>query len=142
MYFLGIEVARSKHGIFISQIKYVLDLLHEIGMLGCKSNDTPIDPNLKLDEDPNGTLIDRGSYQRLAGKLIYLSYTRPDIAYTVSIVNQFMHAHRESHMEVILCILRYLKSALGKGLFFTRSNHLQVEAYTDSDYGGSVIDRR
>ena len=74
-YFLGIEVAKSKHEIFISQRKYILNLLQEICMLGCKSNDTPIDPNLKLDEDPNGTLVDEGSYQRLVGKLIYLCYT-------------------------------------------------------------------
>ena len=59
-YFLGIEVARFKHGIFISQRKYVLDLLQETGMLGCKSNDTPIDLILKLDGDPNGAPVDRG----------------------------------------------------------------------------------
>ena len=53
-----------------------------------------------------------------------------------------MHAPDESHLEVVFRILRYLKSAPGKGLFFMRDNHLQVEAYTDSDYGGSVIDRR
>ena len=60
-YFLGIEVARSMHGIFISQRKYVLDLLQEVGMLGCKSNDTPIDPNLKMAEDHNGTSVDGGA---------------------------------------------------------------------------------
>ena len=122
--------------------KNVLNLLQETGMLGCKSNDTPIDPNLKLDKDPNGTLVDRGSYQRLVGKLIYLSHTRPDIAYAVSLVSQFMHAPRESHLEVVLRILRYLKSTPGNGLFFVRNNHLQVELYTDYDYGGSVIDKR
>ena len=71
-YFLGIEVARSKHGVFISQRKYVLNLLQETSMLGCKSNDTPIDSNMKLDENPNGTPVDRRGYQRLVGKLIYL----------------------------------------------------------------------
>ena len=60
-YFLGIEVGRSKHGIFISHRKNVLDLLQEAGILGCKSNDTPIDPNLKLDKDCNGTPVDRGA---------------------------------------------------------------------------------
>ena len=74
-YFLCIEVARSKHGIFISQRKYVLNLLQETNMLRCKSNDTPIDSNLKLDENPRRTPVDRGSYQRLVGKLIYLSHT-------------------------------------------------------------------
>ena len=111
-------------------------------MLGCKSNNTPIDPNLKLDEDSNGTPVDRGSYQRLVRKLLYLSRTQPDISYVVSLVSQFMHAPCESHLEAVFRILRYLKSGLGKGLFFMRNNHLQVEAYTDSDYGGSVIDRR
>ena len=72
---MGIKVARSKHGIFIFQRRYILDFLQETGTLRYKSNDTPIDPNLKLDDYPNGTLVDRGSYQRLVGKLIYLSPT-------------------------------------------------------------------
>ena len=53
-----------------------------------------------------------------------------------------MHAPRECHLETIICILRYLKSALGKGLFYMRNNHLQIEAYTDSNYGSSIIDKR
>ena len=57
-YFIGTEIARFKHEIFISQIKYVFDFLQETGMLWCKSNDTPIDPNLKLDEDPSGILVE------------------------------------------------------------------------------------
>ena len=97
---------------------------------------TPIDPNLKLNENSNGTHVDRRSYQRLVRNLIYSSHTRPDIAYDISIVSQFMHAPRESHLEVVLRILRYLKSAPRKGLFFMRNDHLQVESYTNSDYGG------
>ncbi|KAF5942914.1 hypothetical protein HYC85_020556 [Camellia sinensis] len=84
-YFLGIEVARSKDGIFISQRKYVLDLLKETGMLGCKACATPLEPNQKLGDDEGGEVVDRGSYQRLVGKLIYLSHSRPDIAVAVSI---------------------------------------------------------
>ena len=105
-YFLGIEVARSKYEIFISQRKYVLDILQETSMLGCKSNNTPIDPNLKLDEDSNGTPVNKGNYQRLVGKLIDLSHTRPDIAYVISLVSQFMHAPRESHLKTVIRILR------------------------------------
>lgn len=83
----------SRRGIFISQRKYVLDLLSETGMLGCKPADTPIEHNLKLGEDSDGTPVDKGRYQRLVGKLIYLSHTRPDIG----VVSQFMlmHAPRE-----------------------------------------------
>jgi len=70
-YFLGIEVARSKHGIFLSQRKYALDLLAETRMLGCKPIDTPIEKNHKNFHCDDATSADRGRYQRLVGKLIY-----------------------------------------------------------------------
>ena len=77
-YFLGIEFARSKHGIFLSQRKYVLDLLAETGMLGCKPIDTPIEQNHKNFHCVDANSADRGRYQRLVEKLIYLSHTRPE----------------------------------------------------------------
>ncbi|KAL5553717.1 hypothetical protein UlMin_041118 [Ulmus minor] len=132
-YFLGIEVARSKHGIFLSQRKYILDLLTETGMLGCKPVDTPIEQNHKLFHCLDATSTDKGRYQRLVGKLIYLSHTRPDIAYAVCVVSQFMHDPRKPHMDAVERILRYLKSAPGKGLLFTKHNHLKIEGYTDAD---------
>ena len=72
-YFLGIEFARSKHGIFLSQRKYVLDFLAETRMLGCKLVDTPIEQNYKNFHCADATSVDRGRYQRLVGKLIYMS---------------------------------------------------------------------
>ncbi|XP_021598821.1 uncharacterized mitochondrial protein AtMg00810-like [Manihot esculenta] len=63
-YFLGIEVAKSKKGIFISQRKYIMDLLKETGMLGCKSAETPIESNHKL-QARIGESVDIGRYQRL-----------------------------------------------------------------------------
>ena len=141
-YFLGIEVARSKHGISISQRKYVLDLLSEIGMLRSRACDTPVEPNQKLSDDKSGKMVDRGRYQRLVGKLIYLSHTRPDISFAVGVVSQFMHAPYERHLDAVNRILRYLKSAPGKGLFFGRHDHFRIEAYTDADWAGSVTDRR
>ena len=135
-------MARSSKGIFISQRKYVLDLLQETGMLGCKPGDTPIDPNHKLGAMVDNDAVDKGRYQRLVGKLIYLSHTRPDIAFAVSVVSQFMHSPCEVHMEAVLKILRYLKSSPGKGLLFSKNHHLQVEPYTDADWASSVSDRR
>ena len=112
-YFLGIEVARSRHGIFISQRKYVLDLLKETRMLGSKACDTPIDSNQKLDDGSNEAETDKGRYQRLVGRLIYLSHTRPDIAFAVSVVSQFMHVPRVNHMEAVFRILRYFEVCSG-----------------------------
>ncbi|KAI5349903.1 hypothetical protein L3X38_002794 [Prunus dulcis] len=91
-YFLGIEVARSKHGIFLSQRKYILDLLAETRMLDCKPIDTPSEQNHKLGLYPDQVPTDKKRYQQLARKLIYLSHTCPDIAYAVSVVSQFMHS--------------------------------------------------
>ncbi|KAH9698542.1 protein kinase domain-containing protein [Citrus sinensis] len=87
-YFLGMEVARSKKGIVVSQRKYILDLLKETGMSGCKPSDTPIEANSKLGEVKNGFPVDNGRYQRLVGRLIYLSHTRPDIAFAVNMKNE------------------------------------------------------
>ena len=91
-YFLGIEVLRSDRGIFINQRKYILDLLAEVGMIDCKPADTPMIQNHGLQIVEEAKLTDRGRYQRLVGKLIYLSHTRPNIAYAVGIVCQFMHS--------------------------------------------------
>ncbi|TQD71560.1 hypothetical protein C1H46_042906, partial [Malus baccata] len=141
-YFLGIEVARSKHGIFLSQKKYVIDLLTGTGMLACKPADTPIEQNHRLGDYHDQVPANKERYQRLVGRLIYLSHTRPDIAYAVSVVSQFMHRPSEAHMDAVQRILRYLKSAPGKGLMFSNHGHQEVEGYTDSDWAGSVTDRR
>ncbi|BFG20722.1 hypothetical protein CerSpe_069960 [Prunus speciosa] len=141
-YFLGIEVARSTHGIFLSQRKYVLDLLTETGMLDCKPADTPIEQNHKLGMYPNQVPTDKERYQRLVGRLIYLSHTRPDIAYAVSMVSQFMHQPSEAHMNAVTRIMRYLKAAPAKGLIFSKHTHMDPEGYTDADWAGSITDRR
>ena len=86
--------------------------------------------------------VDKERYQRLVGRLIYLSHTRPDIAYAVSLVSQFMHDPRELHMQAVFRILRYLKSAPGKGILFSKNGHLQIEAFADADWAGSPDDRR
>ena len=74
------------------------------------------------------------------GKLIYLSHSCLDIAFdvAVSVVSQFPHAPHQIYLEVVMRILRYLKSAPGKGLYFSKYDHLRVEAYTDADWAGSV----
>ncbi|KAL1548051.1 Beta-galactosidase 8 [Salvia divinorum] len=108
-YFLGIEVLRSEQGIFLRQRTYVLDLLAETDLLECKPFDIPMVPNHRLKIDEGAKLADREKYQRLVGKLIYLSHTRPDITYAVGVVSQFMHKPQEDHMEAAMRILQYLK---------------------------------
>lgn len=140
-YFLGMEVARSKKGIVVSQRKYILDLLEETGMSGCRPADTPMELNAKLWEK-GSVPVEIGRYQRLVGKLIYLAHTRPDIAFSVSVVSQFMHSPYEEHLEAVYRILRYLKSNPGKGLCFKKTNDREVSIFTDADWAGSITDRK
>ncbi|XP_022883644.1 uncharacterized protein LOC111400457 [Olea europaea var. sylvestris] len=141
-YFLGLEVARNRSGITISQRKYVLDLLRETGMLGSKPADVPINLNHKLGDCLESTPVDSGRYQRLVGKLIYLSHTRPDIAFAVSVISQFMHAPFKEHMEAVHQVLRYLKGTPGYGLFFIKNSGRTIETFTDAEWASLVTDRR
>nr|GEU75879.1 DNA-directed DNA polymerase [Tanacetum cinerariifolium] len=87
----GIEVMRSSQGIFICQKKYILDLLAKTGTIDYKPVDTPMITNQKLFMKTKAKLANRDRYQRMVGKLIYLSHTRLDIAYAVGVVSQSMH---------------------------------------------------
>lgn len=91
----------SKKGIFVSQRKYTLDLLVETGLTACKPIDTPIDPNHCFIADMGDRLIDARRYQCLVGRLIYLTITKPDINYAVSVVSQFIHAPTTVHLDVV-----------------------------------------
>nr|GEX88590.1 putative ribonuclease H-like domain-containing protein [Tanacetum cinerariifolium] len=79
-------------------------------------------------------LADKGRYQRMVGKLIYLSYTRPDIAYAVGIVSQCMHQPQKNHMKAVMRILRYLKGTTRHGVLFKPNGHLVTQLYTDADW--------
>nr|AAP54332.2 retrotransposon protein, putative, unclassified [Oryza sativa Japonica Group] len=140
-YFLGIEIARSPRGIVLSQRKYVLDLLSDTGMLGCRPASTLIEQNHKLCAE-SGDPVNKERYQRLVGRLIYLCHTRPDITYAVSVVSRYMHDPRSGHMDVVYRILRYLKASPGKGIWFKKNGHLDMEGYCDADWGSCLDDRR
>ena len=141
-YFLSIEMAYSTHGIFISQQKYVTDLLAKTGKIGYKLVSIPMDPNHKLEEAKEEPMVNKRMYQRLVGRLIYLAHTRPDIAYLVRVISQFMHDPREPHLQASNRVLHYFKGNPRKEILFKKNDTLTQEAYTDADYAGSIVDRR
>nr|GEU96267.1 putative RNA-directed DNA polymerase [Tanacetum cinerariifolium] len=141
-YFLGIEVMRSPHGIFICQKKYILDLLAETRMIDCKPADTPMITNQKLFMKTKAKLDNRDMYQRMVGKLINLSYTRSDIAYAVGVVSQFMHQPQVDHMHAVLRIVRYLKGTTSHGVLFKTNGHLNIQIFTDADWAGVKGNKR
>jgi len=140
-YFLGIEIAISHKGLFLNQHKYVLDLLKDAKMIDAKPAPIPLDSKLKLKttSEPLGSI---NYYQHLVGRLIYLTITRPDITYAVSLVSQFMHTPIVFHLNLVKRILCYLKGSAGRGIVMTNHGHTQITGYRDSDWAGNAIDRK
>ena len=132
-YFLGIEIAQCSSGVVLSQRKYALDILEEIGMLDCKPVDTPMDPNVKLVPGQGESLGDPGRYRRLIGKMNYLTITWPDISFPMNVVSQFLQSPCDSHWDAVIRIFRYIKSTPGQGLLHENRGHTQVVSYTDAD---------
>ena len=139
-YFLGIEVLRSEGGIFLRQKKYILDILAETGLIDCKPTDTPILVNHGLQISEEAKLAYQGKYQRLVGKLLYLSHTRPDIAYVVGIVSQFMHRPQKDHYEAALRIVWYFKGTDGHGIMFRKNEHRGTYGFTNADWASNPVD--
>ena len=135
--FLGIEVSRSKHELFLSQRKYTLDLLNEIGNFTFEPLNTHIKVNQNLSINPDKIPTNKERYQKLVGELIYLTHFRLDISYAVSMVSQFMHNLSNQHMSAVKHILAYLKSSLGKRILFSKHGHLNIEGYINFDFVGS-----
>ena len=141
-YFLGIELAYSRKGIFLSQRKYVPDLLTDTGLLGAKSCETPMDPNVKLVVDEGEIFSEPEKYRRLVGKLNYLTITRSNIAFSVSVFSQFMTAPTTVHWDALIRIVRYLKGTPGKGIVYGDHGGIQIEGFTDADWAGLLNDRK
>ena len=100
-HFLGLEVERTNDGIFLCQQKYAQDLLDKYRMLDCKPISTPMEVNAKLCSTIGKELEDVIMYRQLVGSLIYLTLTRPDITYAVSMISQFMQKPKKPHLEAI-----------------------------------------
>ncbi|GJV72029.1 ribonuclease H-like domain-containing protein [Tanacetum coccineum] len=145
-YFLGIEVIKTEKDLCLTQRKYCLELLKEYGLLGCKPVSTPMEPNSVLPYVPtkDDPLLDNiTGYQKLLGKLIYLTHTRPDIAYLVHCLAQYMHSPLKSHLNSALNVLRYLKGAPGKGIRYKYSNcKNNLTGYSDADWAKCLKTRK
>eukprot|EP00253_Pinus_taeda_P004926 PITA_04926 len=104
-YFLGIEVDQNENGIFISQARYVNEVLGRFNMQQCKATITPMVMGLKLSKEDNSKDFDPSLYKSIVGSLMYLTETRPDIMFTVSLISRFMERPKEAHWQAAKRIL-------------------------------------
>jgi histone deacetylase 1/2 len=143
-YFLGIEVKKVRNGIVLTQHKYANDLLKKTGMVDCKPMSTPLSTSEKLSLH-EGSLLgpdDATQYRSIVGALQYLTLTRPDIAFPVNKVCQFLHAPTTVHWAAVKRILWYIKQCTQLGLNIHRSMSTLVSAFSDADWAGNVDDRK
>nr|GEU91482.1 ribonuclease H-like domain-containing protein [Tanacetum cinerariifolium] len=140
-YFLGISVTRDSSGMFLSQKKYVVEILERAHMVNCNPSRTLVDieSKLRIDGDPVSVLT---LYRSLAGSLQYLTFTRPDIFYVVQQVCLYMHDPREPHFSVLKRILRYVRGTLDYALQLFFSSTIDLVAYLDADWAGCPTIRR
>ncbi|XP_019230785.1 PREDICTED: uncharacterized protein LOC109211674 [Nicotiana attenuata] len=153
-YCLTIEFARSKQGILMHQRKYSLELISELGLATSKPINTPIDTSIKLTTREfvehlcktnlaeDDVLADQGSYQRLIGKLLYLTVTRPDISFGVQTLSQYLQQPKKSRMEAALRIVRYIKSQRGQGILLSSNNNDTVTTFCNADWAACAHTRK
>nr|GEV24973.1 hypothetical protein [Tanacetum cinerariifolium] len=141
-FFLGLQVKQKKDAIFISQDKYVAEILRKFRLTEGKSASTPIDTKKPLLKDPNGEDIDVHTYRSMIGSLMYLISSRPDIMFVVCACAHFHVTPKASHLHVVQRIFRYLKGKPHLGLWYLKDSPFELVAFSDSDYIGASLDRK
>jgi hypothetical protein len=141
-YFLGPEVWQKPGEIVLSQGKYAVEILKRFGMMDCKSMTTPMTTNLKLFGDTTFEAVDATLYRQMIGSLMYLTNTRPDICFVVNTLSQYMVEPRHVHLIAAKHVLWYLKVTIDYGLRYVVDCKFVLVGYTDSDWVGSVTNRK
>ncbi|KAJ9560705.1 LOW QUALITY PROTEIN: hypothetical protein OSB04_005865 [Centaurea solstitialis] len=138
-FFLGLQ---KEDGLLINQSKYVKDMLTKFGFLDAKSASTPMETHKQLTADVEGEEVDVHQYRSMIGSLMYLTASRPDIMFAVCVCARFQVRPKDSHLQAVKRIFRYLKGQPRLGLWYPYESPFELLAYTDSDYGGASLDRK
>ncbi|XP_071728147.1 uncharacterized mitochondrial protein AtMg00810-like [Rutidosis leptorrhynchoides] len=139
--FLGLEVDKLENGYFISQRGYARSLLERFNMGESKPMTTPMEPTLKMKKDQGKELKDVKLFRQMVGSLIYLTITRPKIAYSVGIISQFIQCPTNVHLDAAKRILRYVKGSIGHGLWYKKCDNVLLNGFVDADWMGDANDR-
>ncbi|GJT49423.1 ribonuclease H-like domain-containing protein [Tanacetum coccineum] len=136
------KVKQKDDGIFISQDKYVTDILKKFDFATIKIASTPMETNKALLKDEEAANVDVYLYRSMIGSLIYLTASRPDIMFVVCACAKFQVTQKTSHLHAVKRIFRYLKGHPKLGLWYPRDSSFNLEAFSDSDYAGASLDRK
>ncbi|GKB35205.1 putative ribonuclease H-like domain-containing protein, partial [Tanacetum coccineum] len=137
-----LQVKQKEDGIFISQDKYVTEILKKFGFSDVKTASTPMETHKPLLKDADGEDVDEHLYRSMIGSLMYLTSLRPDIMFIVCACARFQVNPKNSHLHVVKRIFRYLKGQPKLGLWYPKDLPFDLVAYTDSDYAGASLDRK
>lgn len=132
-YFLVLDIHIDESGIFVCQKKYTMDIIKEYGLSNAKPVLLPMDSHIKLSAEIGDPLPDIIVFQRLVGKLIYLTITRPDISFNVQLLSQFMQKPTSIHLQAAKRLLRYFLGTSSQGILLVSNSAAQLTAYCDSD---------
>jgi hypothetical protein len=108
-YFLGLQINQLKDGIFVSQGKYIKDMLKKFDMIDSKAISTPMGTNSNLNSDASGNMVDQKLYRSMIGSLLYVTASMSDVMFSVCMCVRFQASPRENHLKATKRILRYLK---------------------------------
>ncbi|PRQ43601.1 putative RNA-directed DNA polymerase [Rosa chinensis] len=141
-FFLGLEVLQKEDGIFVCQRHYALEVLKRFGMEDSNGVMNPIVPGVKLGRDGGGVRVNETYFKQIVGSLMYITASRPDLMFVVSLISRFMSQPTELHFQAAKRVLRYLKETVNYGIFYKKEGNNKLIAYTDSDYVGDLEDRK
>ncbi|GKA13852.1 putative ribonuclease H-like domain-containing protein [Tanacetum coccineum] len=141
-FFLGLQVKQKEDGIFISQDKYVGEILKKFGFFSIRTTNTPMETNKALTKDEDGEDVDVHLYRSMIGSLMYLTSSRPDIMFSICACSRFQVQPKVSHLNAVKRIFRYLKGRPNLGLWYPKDSPFILKAFLDSDYACASLDRK
>ncbi|GLJ28202.1 hypothetical protein SUGI_0553960 [Cryptomeria japonica] len=131
-----------KDEIFITQSKYIKEILKKFGMEDSKPVSTPMTTNCKLSKNGESGSVNETLYRSMIGKLQYVVHSRADIAHAVGIAARFSIDLKETHMTTVKRIFRYLRGTEDYGLLYEKRNDFDLKVYIDADWAGNINDRK
>ncbi len=141
-YFLGLQIIQKSEGLFLSQEKYLNEMLKKFQMEDSSPVSTPMVSGCKLSKDDPSPEVDQKTYRSMIGSLLYLTASRLDIMHAVGMVGRFQAAPKQSHLVAVKRIFKYLKGTLTYGLWYPRNQNFQLMAYSDAGWANCVDERK